>query len=64
MVISLAVAAVFFVGTLAAWGSLGVDEFKAPRSLVHEAGARQTDRDIRNIISRVWFFTAVARCTY
>jgi 4-amino-4-deoxy-L-arabinose transferase-like glycosyltransferase len=47
MVISLAVAAVFFVGTLAAWGSLGVDEFKAPRSLVHEAGARQTDRDIR-----------------
>jgi hypothetical protein len=47
MVISLAIAALFFVGTLAAWGSLHVDEFKAPRSLVQEAGAQQTDRDIR-----------------
>ena len=47
MVASLTGTAILFVGTLAAWGSLRVDEFKAPRPLVQEAGACQTDRDIR-----------------
>ena len=47
MVASLTGMVVLFVGTLAAWGSLRVDEFKAPRPLVQEAGACQTDQDIR-----------------
>jgi 4-amino-4-deoxy-L-arabinose transferase-like glycosyltransferase len=46
-VVSLASMAVLFVGSLAAWGSLRVDQLKAPRALVREAGACQTDRDIR-----------------
>ena len=47
VVASLSTAAVVFVGALAAWGTIHVDAFKAPRSLVAEAGACQTDRDIR-----------------
>jgi 4-amino-4-deoxy-L-arabinose transferase-like glycosyltransferase len=47
MIVSLTTAAILFVGLLAAWGSVSVDTFKAPRALVAEAGARQTDRDIR-----------------
>jgi hypothetical protein len=47
MVASLTGTALLFVGTLAAWGTLRVDAFKAPRPLVQEAGACQTDRDIR-----------------
>ena len=47
MLVSLTGMAVLFVGTLAAWGSQRVDAFKAPRPLVQEAGACQTDRDIR-----------------
>jgi 4-amino-4-deoxy-L-arabinose transferase-like glycosyltransferase len=46
-VFSLTVMGLVFVGTLAAWGSLRVDALRAPRSLVQEAGACQTDRDIR-----------------
>jgi 4-amino-4-deoxy-L-arabinose transferase-like glycosyltransferase len=44
---SLAGAVILFVSTLAAWGSLPVDACKAPRSLVDEAGAGQTEHDIR-----------------
>jgi 4-amino-4-deoxy-L-arabinose transferase-like glycosyltransferase len=47
MIVSLTTAAILFVGLLAAWGSVAVDAFKAPRALVAEAGALQTDRDIR-----------------
>jgi 4-amino-4-deoxy-L-arabinose transferase-like glycosyltransferase len=47
MMASLTGMAVLFVGTLAAWGTLSVDALKAPRPLVQEAGACQTDRDIR-----------------
>jgi 4-amino-4-deoxy-L-arabinose transferase-like glycosyltransferase len=47
MLASLAGMAVLFVGVLATWGTSHVDAFKAPRPLVQEAGACQTDRDIR-----------------
>jgi 4-amino-4-deoxy-L-arabinose transferase-like glycosyltransferase len=46
-VISLASMAVLFVSVLAAWGSLRIDALKAPRPLVWETGAYQTERDIR-----------------
>jgi 4-amino-4-deoxy-L-arabinose transferase-like glycosyltransferase len=46
-VVSLASMAVLFVGVLAAWGSLRIDDLKAPRPLVADAGACQTERDIR-----------------
>jgi 4-amino-4-deoxy-L-arabinose transferase-like glycosyltransferase len=47
MVASLPVTAVLFTGPLAAWGAIQVDAFKAPRPLVQQAHACQTDRDIR-----------------
>jgi 4-amino-4-deoxy-L-arabinose transferase-like glycosyltransferase len=47
MVVSLAVSFVLFVSTIAAWGTLSVDPGKAPRPLVEDAAACQTDRDIR-----------------
>jgi len=43
----LAVMAIWFVGSLAAWGSTALDVHKAPRTLVELAHAQQTDRDIR-----------------
>jgi hypothetical protein len=47
MVAGLTGMALLSVGALAAWGSLRVDALKAPRPLVQETGACQTDRDIR-----------------
>src|SRR5438552_3929697 len=41
-----AVAAVF-IGTLAAFGGVALDQHKAPRLLVRWSGARQTDREVR-----------------
>ncbi|TMQ31914.1 MAG: glycosyltransferase family 39 protein [Planctomycetota bacterium] len=41
-----AVAAVF-IGTLAAFGGVALDQHKAPRMLVRWSGARQTDREVR-----------------
>ncbi len=47
VIFSLAATSILFVGIMAAGGSLRVDSFKAPRPLVKDAGAFQTDRDIR-----------------
>jgi 4-amino-4-deoxy-L-arabinose transferase-like glycosyltransferase len=44
---SVGVAAALLAGSLAMWGAPALDAFKAPRSLVESAGARQLDRDIR-----------------
>jgi 4-amino-4-deoxy-L-arabinose transferase-like glycosyltransferase len=46
-ILVLAVMAVCFIGTLAAWGSTALDAYKAPRALVQWAQAQQTDREIR-----------------
>ncbi len=43
----LLITAVLFIGPLAAWGSIQVDAFKAPRPLVLDGHTCQTDRDIR-----------------
>lgn len=47
MILSLVSGSILFVGILAAWGCSRVDTFKAPRTIVQEAGACQPDRDIR-----------------
>ncbi|HEV3260371.1 MAG TPA: hypothetical protein VG013_26180, partial [Gemmataceae bacterium] len=47
VVVSIAVTAVLFVGTLAAGASLAVDAGKAPRPLVRALQAQQTEREIR-----------------
>ena len=44
---ALAVMAVLFVGSLAAWGSSALDAYKAPRALVELAQAQQTESEIR-----------------
>lgn len=44
---ALAVMAVVFVGSLAAWGSSALDAYKAPRALVELAQAQQTESEIR-----------------
>jgi len=62
VIISLTATSVLFVGILAAWGTSQVDTFKAPRSLVEEAGARQTDRDIRIACYRFYQPSLVFYC--
>jgi 4-amino-4-deoxy-L-arabinose transferase-like glycosyltransferase len=47
LIVSVAVAAVLFLGPLGAWGSATFNRYKVPAPLVHEAGALQRDRDIR-----------------
>ncbi len=47
VVVSVAMAAVLFIGTLAAWGSVAVDRHKAPRTLVQAMGESPTQREIR-----------------
>jgi 4-amino-4-deoxy-L-arabinose transferase-like glycosyltransferase len=47
MVACLLITAVLFIGPFAAWGSIQVDAFKAPRPLVLDGHACQTGRDIR-----------------
>ena len=44
---TIAAASVLFIGTLAAFVAPVVDEYKAPKSLVAESGARQPDRESR-----------------
>lgn len=44
---TVAVASILFIGTLAAFVAPVVDEYKAPRSLVAQSGARQPDREVR-----------------
>jgi 4-amino-4-deoxy-L-arabinose transferase-like glycosyltransferase len=62
VIMSLTATSVLFVGILAAWGTVRVDAFKAPRSLVEEAGARQTDRDIRIACYRFYQPSLVFYC--
>jgi len=62
VILSLTAMSVLFVGILAAWGTVRVDAFKAPRSLVEEAGARQTDRDIRIACYRFYQPSLVFYC--
>ncbi len=47
VVFGVTAAAVLFLGTLAAWGSVVVDHYKAPRSLVQAMGESPTQREIR-----------------
>jgi 4-amino-4-deoxy-L-arabinose transferase-like glycosyltransferase len=44
---ALAAAAVLFVGGLAAWGAVAVDEYKAPRALARALPPWQLDREVR-----------------
>jgi 4-amino-4-deoxy-L-arabinose transferase-like glycosyltransferase len=62
VILSLTVTSILFVALLAAWGTVQVDAFKAPRSLVTEAGARQTDRDIRIACYRFYQPSLVFYC--
>jgi 4-amino-4-deoxy-L-arabinose transferase-like glycosyltransferase len=62
VILSLTVTSILFVALLAAWGTVRVDAFKAPRSLVAEAGARQTDRDIRIACYRFYQPSLVFYC--
>jgi 4-amino-4-deoxy-L-arabinose transferase-like glycosyltransferase len=62
VILSLTAMSVLFVGLLAAGGTMRADAFKAPRSLVMEAGARQTDRDIRIACYRFYQPSLVFYC--
>jgi 4-amino-4-deoxy-L-arabinose transferase-like glycosyltransferase len=62
VILSLTVTSILFVALLAAWETVQVDAFKAPRSLVAEAGARQTDRDIRIACYRFYQPSLVFYC--
>ena len=44
---ALAIVSVLFIGLIAAFPTLIVDAAKAPKMLVQESGAKQSDRDIR-----------------
>lgn len=44
---TIAAASVLFIGSLAAFVAVEVDAFKAPKSLVEESGAHQSEREIR-----------------
>ncbi|HEV2946270.1 MAG TPA: glycosyltransferase family 39 protein, partial [Gemmataceae bacterium] len=62
VILCLTATSALFVGLLAAGGTVRVDTFKAPRSLVEEAGARQTDRDIRIACYRFYQPSLVFYC--
>ena len=47
MIAIMAIMSILFLGTLAAYGSIALDAFKAPRYLVEASGARDTRREIR-----------------
>jgi hypothetical protein len=47
LIASVAAGAAFFVGSLAAYGSIALDAYKAPRALVEAAQARQTECEVR-----------------
>jgi len=47
LIASVTVAAVLFLGPLAAWGSVAFNQYKAPGPLVLASGAFQRERDIR-----------------
>jgi hypothetical protein len=47
MLASLAITAVLFVAGLASWGAPALDAYKAPRSLVQTAHARQPYEEVR-----------------
>ena len=46
-VVTLATVSILFIGSVFVWGSIALDAYKAPRTLVRTSHARQTDRDIR-----------------
>jgi len=54
VIVALSLTAVLFVALLAAFPIVGLDHYKAPRSLVVQAGLRQRDRDIR-LLALEWF---------
>ena len=47
LIASIGIVAVLFLGTLGAFGSVALDGFKAPRSLVDASNAQDTRREIR-----------------
>ncbi len=47
IVVTVATVSILFIGSLFAWGSIALDAYKAPRTLVRISHAQQTDRDIR-----------------
>jgi hypothetical protein len=47
VVAAVTLAAVVFVGALAAWGGSAVNAYKAPRALVRDIAAHQSEADIR-----------------
>jgi 4-amino-4-deoxy-L-arabinose transferase-like glycosyltransferase len=47
LIASVALTALLFVGSLAAWGAIALEGHKAPRALAHALHTAQTDREIR-----------------